>query len=180
MVFGPEMTLPVGDSLGCAYTQPEVGDISLLESFPRTFSRYFFNFFFFFIFIFFLQSSPTSPRAVHQPGQAIKITIAEVTGMHKVYSNRRNPSLGELQLFWVLRPRLGVAEDQHTPHQVDLLPRGGCRTLRQEFLDPCTGVQSKRPERPVQMHMGIHCIRYQDWRLYPDSTILFPTPPATD
>jgi hypothetical protein len=30
------------------------------------------------------------------------------------------------------------------------------------------------------MHMGIHCIRYQDWRLYPDSTILFPTPPATD
>ena len=109
-------------------------------------------------------------RGVHQPGQAIKIAITKVTGMHRVYSNSRNPSLGELQI--------GVAEDP--PHQVDLLPRGGCRTLRQEFLDPCAGVQSKPPEIPLQMHMGIHCIRYQNLRFYPDSTILFPTPPATD
>jgi hypothetical protein len=29
------------------------------------------------------------------------------------------------------------------------------RTLSQEFLDPCTGVQSKPPERLFQMHIGI-------------------------
>jgi hypothetical protein len=95
--------------------------------------------------------------------------------MHRVYSNSRNSSLGELQLF--LATSWG---GRRPPHQVDLLPRGGCRTLRQEFLDPCAGVQSKPPEIPLQMHMGIHCIRYQDLRFYPDSTILFPTPPATD
>ena len=45
-------------------------------------------------------------RGVHQPGQAIKIAITKVTGMHRVYSNSRNPSLGELQI--------GVAEDPPT------------------------------------------------------------------
>ena len=54
-------------------------------------------------------------RGVHQPGQVIKIAIAEVTDMLRVYSNSRNPSIGELQLFLVLRPRLGVAEDQRPP-----------------------------------------------------------------
>jgi hypothetical protein len=63
-----------------------------------------------------------------------------------------------------------------SPHQVDLLLRGGCRTLSQEFLDPCIGVQSKPPAIPVQMHMGIHIIRNQDRRLHPDWTILSPTP----
>ena len=54
-------------------------------------------------------------RGVHQPGQAIKIIITKVTGMLRVYSHCCNTSLGEIQLFWVLRPRFGVAEDQHPP-----------------------------------------------------------------
>jgi hypothetical protein len=61
------------------------------------------------------------------------------------------------------------------------LPEGwviavGVHPPSQEFLDPCTAVQSKPPERPVQMHMGIHSIRNQDRRLPPNLTVLFPTP----
>jgi hypothetical protein len=43
-------------------------------------------------------------RGVHQLGQAIKIVIAKVTGQLWMYSHRYNPSLGEMQLLWDLRP----------------------------------------------------------------------------
>lgn len=53
-----------------------------------------------------------------------------------------------------------------------------CRTLRQEFLDPGSRVQSKPPEGPVQVQIGIHRIRHKDRRLFPDSAVLFPMPPS--
>jgi hypothetical protein len=43
LVFWPDMTLPIGGSLGCAHAQPEVGV-------SRTFSFYFFFIFFLFFF----------------------------------------------------------------------------------------------------------------------------------
>jgi Tat protein secretion system quality control protein TatD with DNase activity len=53
---------------------------------------------------------PYMPLVLH-----VRIIIAKVTGMLRMYSHCCNPSLGEIQLFWVLRPRFGVAEDQHPP-----------------------------------------------------------------
>jgi hypothetical protein len=58
-------------------------------------------------------------------------------------------------------------ENPEAKSYVDLLLRGGPWTPSQEFLDPHTGVHSQPPERPVQMHMGIHSIRNQDRRLHP-------------